>query len=115
MQVHYTDEALWSLAGPGKEGRAGFLHNLLSRFGALPGPLESDLRPLFVWLERVQYWVGEGGKPARARHFAEKLRGQLNSLYEREPLLGLEQHSKGYPRLAQLAGLAGGLEALCKT
>ena len=111
INVRVRDEDLLSLGDVGREGRAGAAARLSSGLQARPSGLE-DFRSLWLGLESVLYH----GPSQRIGALAlEKTRQGLDRIWEREALAGREQGRLGYPRLAQWALLAGGLEKACKS
>lgn len=113
--VRVDDDQLLSLGCLGVSGRAGLATRLCAALGARTGRDIGDLRPLWLQLECV---IFRGASSRLGSRALGKARQGLNRIYEKEALAGAEQASQGYPRLAQWALLAGGLEreeSACKT
>jgi len=105
LQVRYFDTALMQLGCPGQRGRAAQLDRLTKALKAHTGAIiPPDLRPLWLALESLEY------QPRRT--VWERARRKLGEIYEKQALAGRDQSQQGYPRLAQLALIAGGLERL---
>lgn len=109
--VRVRDEDLLALGSLGLEGRAGAAAHLSSSLQARAARVD-DFRALWLGLESVLHH----GPGQRIGALAlEKTRQGLDRIWEREALAGREQRQQGYPRLAQWALLAGGLEKACKS
>lgn len=111
FNVRVLDEDLLALGSLGLEGRAGSAARLSSSLQARPSGLE-DFRPLWLGLESILY---HGSSQRIGALALKKTRQGLDRIWEREALAGREQGRLGYPRLAQWALLAGGLEKACKS
>lgn len=105
IQVRYFDSTLMQLGRPGQSGRAGHLTRLSQALQAQTGStIPPDLRPLWLALESLDHQPRET--------VWRRATQSLHQLYENQALAGREQSQRGYPRLAQLALIAGGLERL---
>jgi len=109
--VRVQDEDLLALGGVGCHGRAFSAAQLSRSLGAHTAAVE-DFRPLWLGLESVLY---HGARHRLGRLALQKTWQGLDRIWEREALAGREQRERGYPRLAQWALLAGGLEQACKS
>ncbi len=109
--VRVQDEDLLALGRAGFRGRAALAAQLGRKLGAQPAEVE-DFRPLWLALESALY---HGADSRLGRLAVAKAWQGLDRVWEREALAGREQSRRGYPRLAQWALLAGGLEEACKT
>lgn len=111
FNVRVNDQDLLALGSPGRLGRAGLAADLASKLDAKALRVD-DFRPLWLGLESVQH---HGGDSRPGRRALQKTWQGLDRIWEREALAGREQRQCGYPRLAQWALLAGGLEKACKS
>jgi hypothetical protein len=109
--IRVEDAELLALGRYGQQGRAGLSARLAQILGARPGAIE-DLRPLWLNLECALF---RGPAHPLGRRAVQKTWQGLDAIYAKEALAGREQARLGYPRLAQWALLAGGLEHACKT
>ncbi|MFN8607781.1 MAG: hypothetical protein U0931_09625 [Vulcanimicrobiota bacterium] len=108
--IRVSDAELLQLGRHGKLGRAGLAARLARALQARAHCLE-DLRPLWLDLECLLY---RGPEHRLGRRALLRARQGLDAIYAKEALAGREQAALGYPRLAQWALLAGGLEHACK-
>lgn len=105
LQVRYFDKVLMQLGCAGQRGRAGQLTQLSQALQAQTGEsILPDFRPLWLALESLEY------QPRRT--VWERAWRMLEDIYEKQALAGRDQSRWGYPRLAQLALIAGRLERL---
>lgn len=109
--IRVGDADLLALGGYGQEGRAGLSARLAQTLGARLGTID-DFRSLWLDLECVLF---RGPKHRLGQRALRRAWQGLNAIYAKEALAGREQAKLGYPRLAQWALLAGGLEHACKT
>lgn len=111
FNIRVNDQDLLALGRAGSQGRA-LLAARLSRDLAAHTTAVADFRPLWLGLESVLH---HGASQRLGRLAVEKTWQGLDRIWEREALAGREQRERGYPRLAQWALLAGGLENACKS
>ncbi|MBX3165923.1 MAG: hypothetical protein KF760_00870 [Candidatus Eremiobacteraeota bacterium] len=111
VNVRVSDEELLALGRPGREGRAGLAARLSLALEARTLAVD-DFRPLWLGLESSLH---HGARSRIGRLAVLRTWQGLDRIWEREALAGREQHRRGYPRLAQWALLAGGLEQACKS
>lgn len=111
VNVRVADHELLALGCLGRQGRAGAAARLSTALAAQVAQVD-DFRPLWLALESTLHHGA--GQPLGARALARAWQG-LNRIWEREALAGRQQSLLGYPRLAQWALLAGGLEKACKS
>ncbi|MBS2036680.1 hypothetical protein JST97_16945 [bacterium] len=109
--IKVSDGELFALGKLGQQGRAGLASRLATALGAQLKTVD-DFRPLWLELECVLYRGLD--HPLGKRALKRAWQG-LEAIYAKEALAGREQAALGYPRLAQWALLAGGLENACKT
>lgn len=109
--VRVRDADLLALGCLGWQQRAGIAAQLSQNLGAQVLQVD-DFRPYWLNLESVLH---HGVDHRLGRLALDKAWQGLNRIWEREPLAGREQAQQGYPRLAQWALLAGGLENACKS
>lgn len=109
--IRVGDNDLFALGRHGQQGRAGLAARLSVALGARLGQVD-DFRPLWLDLECLQFRGVDHRLGQRALRRAWQ---GLEAIYAKEALAGREQADLGYPRLAQWALLAGGLEHACKT
>lgn len=111
VNVRVSDQDLLALGCLGSEGRALLAARLSQQLEAQTSAVE-DFRPLWLGLESLLHH-GFAGRVGRLA--SQKTWQGLDRIWEREALAGREQRQRGYPRLAQWALLAGGLEKACKS
>jgi hypothetical protein len=115
--IWYADAALLSLAPqvnhvPEARGweRGAQMWRLAAILGARLHTVQ--FRPLWLELEAVQFWRGEGARPTLARNAWERALQRWNRIYEREPLAGAQEGAQQFPRLAELSILGCALSDL---
>lgn len=111
VSVRVDDHELLALGCLGTHGRAGAAARLSNALNAQLARID-DFRPMWLALESALHHGA--GQPLGARALNKAWQG-LNRIWEREALAGRQQGLLGYPRLAQWALLAGGLEKACKS
>lgn len=113
--VRLQDTALLALGHAGlrqNEGRVNWLTRLAHQFGAQPGAeVEPEFRPLWLCLDSALYFL-EKNEPALFKDSSSQAWARIFRVYEAQALAGASQARLGYPRLAQLASLAGRLSGL---
>lgn len=111
FNVKVSDEDLLALGRTGSQGRAFLAAELSRKVGAQTGQI-GDFRSLWLGLESVLH---HGASHRLGRLAVQKTWQGLDRIWEKEALAGREQRERGYPRLAQWALVAGGLEQACKS